>query len=862
MTDHLKTYGKRLIDNGYLVLPLPRGKKFPTIKGWQNARLTAQDLGQWRDHGVGVLCGQGQWPIVGVDVDISHPTIGPAVIDWCEQHLGSTIQRVGAAPRVMLVYRAAASGWAKGASVQFYDPTDPQKPSGKKNEQQVEILGLGQQFVAYHQHPDTGNDYEWVDLMDGMVNMPAADLPEITEDQVNALLAEVARLARTTPGVEVLGSSGTSLTVAGEVDDLALLSNKTDMTIADVRELMSHMLNDGDSYDTWVQVGAALHHEFHGTEHEDDALDLWREYGARSDKDRPNQYDYKWESFGRYSGASTTLRWLIKVANQEKNDRAHVVKLDAMESIKKAIADIPDLPTLGGTKFLEHLRSLLPDDQLLRANVVALFQEKHKALTGHNLPVGQARELVLGRRQSTVHSRRPLTEFGNAERMLDRYGDGLMYVPEENTWYMWTGVYWRPAVEVEIEHLAKETIRNLPSESGDHDDPSEFFLFCSISQQAKMVTNMIRLACSDPRVAVPARELDKHSHLLGVRNGVVDLRSGALLDPDPELRITMVAGCEFDPTAKCPVFDSTLLDCFFGDGAMANFFLRTLGYALQGNPTADVLIIPFGNGSNGKSTLYGVAREVFGAYAKSAEAGSFVKDAIGGNAGGPREDLVRLRGARFVYVNEPDENGELREGAIKSMTGGDAITARGVHAKKSLEIIPTWTVFMPTNHKPIVRGTDNGIWRRLVLLPFERNFEADKTVVKDEKRVEKLKAEMPGILARFVRAGIKYHKEGLAPPPAIQVAREAYRGQMDLLAEWLDECCVVTDASVLTPSVDLWASWELFAKNRGNLHFVKSSTALGRKLEQRFPAMKNEKDVRCRRGIALRSVTPDDFGDV
>ena len=366
-----------------------------------------------------------------------------------------------------------------------------------------------------------------------------------------------------------------------------------------------------------------------------------------------------------------------------------------------------------------------------------------------------------------------------------------------------------------------------------------------------MVRNMLVLAASDPRVAVPARELDANTHLLGVANGAVDLTTGRLVAPNPDHRITLTTACEFNPLARCPLFESTTLDIFNGNGDMAEYFYRAVGYALMGDPKEDKMFIPFGDGSNGKSTLFGITRKVMGGYARSAEASSFVADSKnGGNAGGAREDLVRLRGARFVYVNEPDEGGELREGAVKSMTGGDAITARGLYAKTSVEIIPSWVVFMPTNHRPIVKGTDNGIWRRLDLIPFERNFDKDPTVVKDPAREAKLEREMEGILALLVRNALAYQQIGLTQPAGVRAARESYRSQMDLLAEWIEDCCEVGEGHQVESNL-LWKSWEIYAKDRGVLHYVKSSVALGRRLDARFPSQKGAKGVRMRKGIRL-----------
>ena len=500
MTDYFKNQGRSLLSNGYLIVPISPGQKFPAeLKSWQKARLSMGDLQNYPNSGVGVLCGQGAHPVVGVDIDVSHPVIGPALIDWCNTHLGSTCERVGAAPRILLAYRAAAAGWTKGNSVMFFDPTDPVKPSGKPNHQQVEVLGLGQQFVAYHRHPDTGRDYQWVDMLGGLEHVRASELPVVTEAQIEALLVEVARLARSTPGVEMLSGSQSpgGRSGGGGDDDLMALSARTDTPIAEISELLSHLENRGDHYDVWLRVGAALHHEYAGTEHEDAALQLWRDYGAKSDKDKPSEYGYKWRSFGGQSGAPTTLRWLLKMCNLAKRENDFSERRASLEKAKALIQEQTDSLRLGGDAVVKQLKELIPDDPLVRQELMVVFQQQYKALTKVTMPITQVRSLLLGPRTATVHAKRPLTEFGNAERMLDRYGDGMMFVPELQTWYLWTGVYWRRAVEVEIEHLAKETVRALPNEVDEHEERAEFFQFCALSQQARMVSRSPAMAGAD-----------------------------------------------------------------------------------------------------------------------------------------------------------------------------------------------------------------------------------------------------------------------------------------------------------------------------------------------------------------------------
>lgn len=477
--------------------------------------------------------------------------------------------------------------------------------------------------------------------------------------------------------------------------------------------------------------------------------------------------------------------------------------------------------------------------------------------TRYNTP--SVRELITPKRTFNPQKKQ-MTEFGNAERMVDRHLDKLIYVPEIAKWFVWNGVTWDRATDKQIEIYAKDTVMRLAEEVAHYDDPTEFYEFCRMSQRAQMVKSMISLAASDTRIMVPAKELDRHTHYLGVANGVVDLRTGELLRADPKLYITMSTECDYDPNARAPLFEQTIKDVFFDDMQMVEYVMRTFGYALMGNPIEDIMFIAFGEGSNGKSTIFNAVRQTFGSYAKVADANTFVSnDPKGGNAGGPREDLIVLRGARFVYVNEPDEGGELREGTVKSMTGGDVIRARAPFAPDSIEITPSWVVFMPTNHKPVIKGSDNGIWRRIGLTPFERNFDKDLTIKKELGRKARVAAERVGILSLLVKAALRYQQMGLAAPPKVDDARKEYRSDMDLLSEWIDERCDISDPSATCEMRVLWLSWESYAKELGLINYIKTVSLLSRRLESRFKSAKLPGGARVKRGIKLKT---DLFQDV
>lgn len=883
MTSNFQQHGRALLGNGYLIIPIKPGHKRPALDNWQTARLGAADLTRYPAHGVGVLCGQGAQPIAAIDIDTTDEFLASRFTAWCQEHLGLTAERVGNAPKILLTYRAEHEGWGKATGAWFEDL------AGDKH--RLEVLGKGQQFVAYHIHPDTGRPYEWVDLFGGLEAMRAGDLPIITEAQVEEALqvfevmAEECGLSRMASGKAKAPSAPKERTPAAE-DDFFGRVNEAAMA----------------GLHAWVPVLFPTAREYHegfrvasvdlGRDLEEDLsivsdgivdfgvadmgdpkegkrtpIDLVLEWAARIFDDPLDAPTSPFDAALWLCECLETPKESLGFGLRRQRERAaqRLAKRDALEGAKALIEVCTDSIELVN-EIAREAGEAAGTDLALRAELAGLIRARFKELTDTSLPVADVRAAMAGGRKVVAFSkqRRQMTEFGNAERMLDHYGDGLMYVPEIDGWFMWTGIYWRRAAGVELEHLAKETIRALPDEAKTIEsdaERAEFFKFCAVSQRAVMVRNMVSLAQSDPRVVVGMADLDKLTHLLGVGNGVVDLHTGKLLPPDQAYRVTTITAVEFDPAAACPLFEQTVADVFFGDADMIGFFQRLVGYSLLGRPDEDVLAIPYGSGSNGKSTVLGAIRDAMGEHAKMASADTFLSSGMaGGNAGAAREDVLRLRGARFVYVSEPDEGSELREGLIKSMTGGEPLPARGLYSKTTVEVAPTWVAFMPTNHRPIVKGDDHAIWRRLLPVPFTRNFDQDLTLTKDPDRAAKLAAEARGILTWCVRGALAYQRDGLRPPAAVRKARDDYKSDMDLLAEWLDECCEVGPRHVES-NARLWASWEAFAKARGELRYIPTSKALTRRLDGRFEPLKNVSEGDGRRGRGRCGIRVRQTGD-
>ena len=766
----------RLAHHGYLPIPIRPGEKRPALPNdWPDARLSDADIAlhAQRGCGVGILCGQGEHPIAGVDIDSYDSALVADFVAWCSTHIGVTAERIGQPPKTMLVYRAAAPGWPKTTG-RYFIGSDEQR-------HRLEILGHGQQFVCYGTHPDTGGPYQWIDLFGGLDCLDAASLPVISTEQIAAAHAEFERLAlaaglsRINGAAPAITAPAVAVAVAADDDDpLMHYHPPAGLSLEQAGELLAPL--DAQDYDVWLRCGMALHHEFAGA---DAALDIWNAWSSSTDN---------------YAGRDDLARrWSGFVVKPGRD------------------------------------------------------------------PIGAAWLLARSAEATQPTTRRALTEFGNAQRLLDRYGEGVRYVAELATWYAWRGNHWRGTQHVHVEHLAKSTIAQLPHEA--HAMPSASgreaaYRFCATSQKIAMVRNMVALAQSDPRVVVPVGELDKDPNLLGCANGVVDLRTGEHRDARQADLITQVAHAEYHADATAPVFARTVADCFFDDATMVRFFQRLIGYSLLGSPTEDVLVIPHGNGSNGKSTVLGAIRHALGAHARMASADSFLTHGTStANAGGAREDVLRLRGARMIHVTESDSGSVLREGLIKSMTGGESLPARGLYAKTTIEVTPTWVAFLPTNHRPVVRGDDYAIWRRLLPVPFTRNFDTDTQVKKDPARGDRLRDEAAGILAWCVRGALDYRARGLEIPELVHRARAEYRGDMDLLADWIAECCELGE-DCADSVASLWASWEMFARGRGELRYIHASRGLSRRLAARnFTEVRNSMGITGRgfRGICAKN---------
>ncbi len=366
-----------------------------------------------------------------------------------------------------------------------------------------------------------------------------------------------------------------------------------------------------------------------------------------------------------------------------------------------------------------------------------------------------------------------LTELGNAERIAYEYGHVIKFVNDIG-WFIWDGKRWRIDTKKEIERITAKVLRSL-SKSEDEAEAK----WARMCERRNVRMNSIKDLM--PLVPGERQEFDTHKYLLNVENGIVDLKTGKLQQHDRELGLTKITNIVFDENVKCPEWLNFLDQIFQGDKELAEYMQRLIGYSLTGEITEQIMVFLIGGGSNGKSTFINIIKDIMGDYGRQAKSDTFIKK----KETGANNDIARLVGSRFVSAIESEDGEQLSEAFVKQITGGEPVLARFLR-QEFFEFIPEFKVFFTTNHKPVIKGVDEGIWRRIRLIPFNLQLPKEK---RDKKLPEKLSLEMPGILNWAIEGCLKWQQSGLNDPEIVMKATGDYKEEMDILGPFMFECC-------------------------------------------------------------------------
>lgn len=443
------------------------------------------------------------------------------------------------------------------------------------------------------------------------------------------------------------------------------------------------------------------------------------------------------------------------------------------------------------------------------------------------------------------------TDMGNAGRFAVQHGQLVRYCYVWGKWLVWDGRRWEPDEMGRAEALAKETVRRIYAEASQADSKEErkkLSKHAIQTEAAYRIAMMLKLARSEEGVPIAIDSLDADPWLLNVENGTLDLKTLELRQHRQGDLITKLTPTPYLPDAEAPGWKKFLAEIFAGNQELIGYVQRGLGLSLTGSTREHVLFILYGIGSNGKTTLLETVRAVMGEdYAQRAPVQLLLKK----RGETVPTDVARLRGARFVSAMEPERSKWLAEALVKALTGGDRLSARFMR-QDYFEFDPTHKLWLGTNHKPVIRGTDHAIWRRIRLIPF--------TVVipdegQDKDLLEKLKGEAPGILAWIVEGLRKYHDGGLGVSEDVEAATLEYRTEMDIVGTFLSECCV-EEAGTEAKASDLYKAYKRWCDDYGQRAI--SGTAFGREIGERGYEKKRTLEGNAYLGLGLADSIPWD----
>jgi putative DNA primase/helicase len=308
-----------------------------------------------------------------------------------------------------------------------------------------------------------------------------------------------------------------------------------------------------------------------------------------------------------------------------------------------------------------------------------------------------------------------------------QHGSDIRYVGALG-WLLWDGTHWHLDETDQIQLRADQTAQHIALEVEQIedvvDDAEQHKLMRTAllnhahsSQYDGRLNAIVKRAKHQPEVVLKPAAFDADPWLLNVQNGTIDLKTGNLRPHQREDYLTKRIPIDYDPVAQCPLWGQFLMQVMCDNVEMVQFLQRAVGYTLTGRTTEQCFFILYGTGANGKSVFLTTVTRLLGGYGKTAEFTTFVAS----RGEKVRNDLARLAGARLVIASEGDAGHALSESVVKTLTGGDLITARFLH-KEHFEFVPAFKLFLATNHKPHIRNPDEGIWRRIRLVPFDKSI--------------------------------------------------------------------------------------------------------------------------------------------
>jgi P4 family phage/plasmid primase-like protien len=439
------------------------------------------------------------------------------------------------------------------------------------------------------------------------------------------------------------------------------------------------------------------------------------------------------------------------------------------------------------------------------ARMAALMQMNEAKLT-------REARLKPKRTQPDLHF--SLDDIGNGRRFESRYSDALMWT-ETRGWVVFDHKRWAKGTQY-AERAAEETVESILNELQDpvltDEERKQYLRHAHTSASTSSISSMMKRASVQPKIYMEEAAFDANPFLLNVQNGTLNLMTGELAPHDPRDMMTKIAACDYDPDARSDKWERFLEEATRGQDGLLEFLERAAGYTLTGDTREDKIFVLHGVGGTGKSTFVGSLRAMMGDYGRTMRAETITEKAGGGH----NEDVAVLAGSRMVLAIETDESSHMREGLIKSLSGGDEITASRKN-KPVFQFYPQLKLWLATNNMPKLRSDDSGSWRRVLKASFTHVPDRPDPTLRDTLRQPK---HQRAILAWAVRGAQRWWADAargtpLRVPESVREATELMRRSMDGQAEFFATYLMFGGAKTFTPIADIMAAYNSYAEQAG-----------------------------------------------
>jgi putative DNA primase/helicase len=384
------------------------------------------------------------------------------------------------------------------------------------------------------------------------------------------------------------------------------------------------------------------------------------------------------------------------------------------------------------------------------------------------------------------------TDLTNTDYFLKIYGSRVRYCKPWKKFLVWDKNRWEIDEYGEVENFVDDLVRNMYKGAREINDVRlrlDFESHIKKTEALRRRKALIESVSMSQKVKIRPDILDANPLLFNCKNGTIDLKHGNFNAHNPDDYITKCSNFVYQEKADCPTWKVFLLQIMNQDVELIKFVQKVMGYSMTSDVSEQAIFFLWGNGANGKSTFLNVITDLMGDYATSTPTETFMKK----SGDKMSNDIARLRGMRLVTTSEAEQGKRLSEPLIKQITGQDTMTARFLYGEY-FDFKPTFKIFMATNYRPVIRGSDHGIWRRIRLIPFTVTIPPEQ---RDKNLSKKLEEENSGILNWLLEGYVLWRKEGLENPESVVRATNEYRDEMDTVGQFLRECCSVDSTGLM-----------------------------------------------------------------